>query len=188
MVFDIAGAGDPGVVIHRASLLRELLAPLPKEILHANKKLTDISHEGDDIRLTFNDGEVGLFDAVIGADGIFGKVREHVVGDQVEYKASPGGFWDCRILVPFEKARETIGHEFFELDRQYGWMGNDAFIMHDVLENRKMVQVVICGVEKDHPKDRKRPLTRELLNQTLSGWLDGPIAKGVIDVSLKKSL
>ncbi|KAF7521367.1 hypothetical protein G7054_g12458 [Neopestalotiopsis clavispora] len=183
VVLDLAGAGDPGVVVHRASLLRELLAPLPKEILHANKKLTNIKNDGDGIQLTFQNGRIDSFDAIIGADGIFGKVREHVVGDNAEYKASPAGFWDCRILMPFEKAQKTIGPEFFELDRQYGWIGDQAFIMHDVLENRTMVQVVISAIEKDHPKDRKRPLSRELATATLSKWLDGPIASSVIEAS-----
>jgi salicylate hydroxylase len=183
VVLDLAGAGDPGVVVHRASLLRELLAPLPKEILHANKKLTNIKNTGDGTQLTFQDGRIDSFDAIIGADGIFGKVREHVVGDNAEYKASPADFWDCRILMPFEKAQKTIGPEFFELDRQYGWIGDQAFIMHDVLENRTMVQVVISAIEKDHPKDRKRPLSRELATTTLSKWLDGPIASSVIEAS-----
>lgn len=52
--------------------------------------------------------------------------------------------------------------------------GNGAFIMHehDVLENRTKVQCVISAVEKDHPKDLKRPLTREFLEDTLRDWLD----------------
>lgn len=181
VVFDLAGAGDPGVVVHRASLLRELLAPLPKEILQASKRLTTIRYVGDEVELSFQDGSVELFDAVIGADGIFGQVRKHVVGDDKEYEASPAGFWDCRILVPFEKARDRIGSAFFEVDRQYGWIGDNAFIMHDVLENRTMVQVVVSAVEKDHPADRKRALTRELLTETLSNWLEGPVGRNVID-------
>jgi hypothetical protein len=60
--------------------------------------------------------------------------------------------------------------------------------MHDVLENGTLVQLVISAVERDPPKDRKRPLTREMLTSTLSGWMDGPIAKGVIDVSQQPRL
>lgn len=183
------GGGDPkdaGRVVHRASLLRELLAPLPTSRLHANKALSEITTTADaerGVKVTFRDGQEELFDAVIGADGIFGAVRRHVLQETADAEgASPAGFWDCRNLVPFEKARETLGAEFFEQDRQYGWAGNGAFIMHDVLENRTKVQCVVSAVEKEHPKDRKRALTRELLEETLRDWLDGPVGKGMIQV------
>lgn len=184
------GGGDPkdaGRVVHRASLLRELLAPLPTSRLHANKALSEIHpapNAEDGVKATFRDEQEDTFDAVIGADGIFGAVRRHVLqGAADDEGASPAGFWDCRNLVPFEKARDTLGAEFFEEDRQYGWAGNGAFIMHDVLENRTQVQCVVSAVEKDYPKDRKRALTREFLEETLSDWLDGPIGKGMIEVS-----
>jgi salicylate hydroxylase len=171
-------------VSQSASLLRELLAPLPKDILHPNKKLTEIDESEGGVSITFEDGTVSQFDAVIGADGIFGAVRNHVVSDHDgDFSASPGGFWDCRVLVPFDVAKATLGEELFKLDRQYGWLGDGAFIMHDVLENGTLVQLVISAVERDPPKDRKRPLTLDMLNSTLNGWMDGPIAKGVIDVS-----
>lgn len=188
LVFDLAGV-DPGRVIHRASLLRELLAPLPKEVLHANKKLTAINpKDGKGVEITFQDGSVEHFDAVIGADGIFSAVRKYVLQDVAdEHAASPGGFWDCRNLVPFEKAKAALGEQYFEVDRQYGWLGDGAFIMHDILENRKMVQCVISPVETESPKDRKWPLTRELLNKTLVNWLDGPIAKGMIELCLDQA-
>lgn len=83
-----------------------------------------------------------------------------------------------------EKAKATLGEDLFELDRQYGWLGSGAFLLHDVLEDGKMVQVIVSAVEREPPKDRKRPLTRELLQTTLKDWMDGPIAQGVMDVSV----
>lgn len=184
---DLANNPETGTkVLHRASLLRELLAPLPTDRLHASKTLSEITKtEAGDVKVTFSDGEHETFQAVIGADGIFGSVRRYVLQDAADEDApSPAGFWDCRNVVPYEKAKETLGAEFFEQDRQYGWAGNGAFIMHDVLENRTKVQCVISAIEKDPPKDRKRPLDREFLENTMRDWLDGPIGKGMIDVSL----
>ncbi len=63
--------------------------------------------------------------------------------------------------MPIETARETIGREYFEVDRVYGWHGSGAFMLHDVVEDGTLVQCVISGVEKDAPKDRKRPLDRD---------------------------
>lgn len=183
---------NAGRVVHRASLLRELRAPLPPDRLHASKALAEITPGPEDdggggIKVTFRDGQEETFAAVIGADGIFGAVRRHVLGEAAADAdlegPSPAGFWDCRNLVPFDKARDALGAEYFEQDRQYGWAGNGAFVMHDVLENRTKVQCVISAVEKDHPADRKRPLTRDFLEETLRDWLDGPIGKGIIEVS-----
>lgn len=194
-MMDLAG-GDPkdaGKVVHRASLLRELLAPLPPSRLHASKALSEITPapgaEDGAVKVTFRDGQEDTFDAIIGADGIFGAVRRHVLQEAAEAEsASPAGFWDCRNVVPFERARDTLGAQLFEQDRQYGWAGDGAFIMHDVLENRTKVQCVICAVEDDPPKDRKRALTREFLQETLRDWPDGPLAKGMIEVRYSAQL
>lgn len=197
VILDLGGAPEDSKpkdgtrVVHRASLLRELLAPLPADRLHASKALSDITATAaGDVKVTFPDGQDETFHAVVGADGIFSSVRRYVLQETADNDGpSPAGFWDCRNVVPFEKARDTLGAQYLEKDRQYGWAGNGAFIMHDVLENRTKVQCVVSAVENDPPKDRKRPLTREFLEETLHDWLDGPIGKGMIDVrySLRSS-
>ncbi|KJZ69353.1 hypothetical protein HIM_11254 [Hirsutella minnesotensis 3608] len=185
IIFDAPGDGE--VVVHRAALLRELIATLPASHLHANKKLSAIESiaASDAVTLTFEDGAVEIFDAVIGADGIFGFVRNHVLGDEAPaYAASPAGFWDCRSVVPMEKAKERLGEELFEKDRQYGWCGDGAWVMHDVLDNGTKVQCILSAVEKDPPKDRKRLLLKEELGKIYSGW--GAIASGMIDLCLNQ--
>jgi salicylate hydroxylase len=143
-----------------------------------------VPSDDNGVQIIFEDGITGQFDAVIGADGIFSNIRKYVHGpvNADAHAASPAGFWDCRNVVPFEKAKATLGEEFFDLDRQYGWAGDGAFIMHDVLENRTLVQCVISATEKSPSVDRKHILTRESLTDTLGSWLHGPIAKGMIDV------
>ncbi|CAJ2499976.1 Uu.00g028290.m01.CDS01 [Anthostomella pinea] len=179
---------DKELIVHRASLLRELLAPLPKECLHSNKKLTDIKGTGNGIQLTFQDGTTDQFDIVIGADGIFSSVRKYVLQEAAEEcAASPAGWWDSRVVVPLEKARTALGEQFFDVHRQYLWTGDKAFLLHDVLENGTLVQCIISAVEEGPPADRKRTLTRELLTATLGDWLEGPIAKGMIELTLEDS-
>lgn len=184
IVVDLDGE-DSGVIVHRASLLRELVARLPKKALHTNKKLAkmDLKHGTGAIEVTFHDGTTSESDVIIGADGIFSTVRSHVLQDSTnEFAASPAGFWDCRTLVPFEKAKAILGAERFEVDRQCGYIGDGAFVMHDVLEDRTVVQCIISAIEREPTRDRKRALTRESLTQTLGTWLDGPIGKEVIEV------
>lgn len=195
MIADLVSTvDDRGIVVHRGSLLRELLAPIPPRLLHADKKLVQIEEIGVDgrkgVKVTFQDGTSDTFDAVMGADGIFSIVRNFVLQDlePAKHAASPGGFWDCRVLVPYDTAKDVIGAEHFEDDRQYAWVGDGAFIMHDILEDRTMIQCVISAFEDRVAEGipdgcRKRPLTREFLEKTLGSWLDGPVAKGAIEVS-----
>ncbi|KAI1399895.1 salicylate hydroxylase [Hypoxylon fuscum] len=200
LVADIKGISPPKVV-HRASLLRELLSPLPSEILHANKKLASLQHDSNaesgsgGVTVSFQDGHIERFDAVIGADGIFGSVRRHVlVNDDQESRgrataeASPAGFWDCRNIVPFEKAVAALGAETFEVDRQNIWMGDGAIVLHDVLENRTLVQCIVSAIEdKDEnleSRGRATPLTRERLKGVLGKWRDRRFADGIADLIL----
>ncbi|RDA90086.1 hypothetical protein CP533_5562 [Ophiocordyceps camponoti-saundersi (nom. inval.)] len=187
LVFDL-GAGSEDMVVHRASLLRELMAPLPRDRLHPGKKLQKVevaapSQQRDSMRLTFDDGTVECFDAVIGADGVFGFVRSHVLGEAAPgCAAESAGFWDCRNIVPMDKAKAVLGAEFFDQDRQYGWAGDGAFILHDVLDNGTMVQCVISAVETEVPNGRRTLLTKQALKARFSGW--GHVSTAMIDLCL----
>ncbi len=66
-----------------------------------------------------------------------------------------------------KRPRLCLQEQYFDQNRQYSWMGDGAFIMHDVLENGTMVQCVISPIENEAPPDRKRALTREILNEAL---------------------
>lgn len=153
-------------------------------MLHTSKKLEEMETSDNGMRLLFEDGSVATFDAVIGADGIFSRVRRYVTQDAAGvHAASPAGFWDCRNVVAADKAREILGQDLFRVNRQYGWIGTGAFIMHDVLEGGQKIQCVISGLDTKHAQDRGSPLSRDYLNVVLKDWLHGPIAKGIIDVS-----
>jgi salicylate hydroxylase len=187
----LAGA-EPTLVVHRAAFLQELLKPIPGGSLHANKKLVNIQDAPDEeqgILLTFADGSVEHTDMLIGADGIHGFVRKYVLGDDhPATDAKFAGFWDCRSLVPFEKAKKLLGEEYFKEDRQYGWIGDGAMLLHDVLDNGKTVQCVAAifsdgnnGFEDS--KSWKTPIDRKKLEDALATWTECPITQGMIDVS-----
>lgn len=188
---DLAGE-DPGIIVHRASLLRELIATLPESSLHTDKKLVSIEVRPDTsgapatkaLGVTFEDGTIDEADAVIGADGIFGLVRSHVLqGEAEKHSASPAGFWDTRLLIPIERARQVFGATSFDADRQTAWVGDSAFLMLDALENGAIVECIVSAIEKSPTHDRKREVTVETLDKILATWHDSPIAKGMIEVT-----
>lgn len=185
VIFDNWATKLPPVSFRRARLLREIITQVPDDRIHASKKLIAIASNDHGVEVAFEDGTKGQFDAVIGADGIFGNVRKYVLGDTVadKYAAEPSGFWDIRVIQPYEKAKALLGEEIFKLDRQYVWIGDGSCILHDVLEDRTLVQCMICSGEAESPKDRRYHITREYLMETFSNWNDNPVAKGMIDVS-----
>lgn len=178
--------------------MRELWGPLPQAAIHVNKKLVSIrttdttrlaSHDDGEVEIGFEDGTSMRFDGVIGADGVFSAVRKFVLRDHdwASVGPSPSGFWDSRVLVPYDRARHVLGETYFEVgqDRQYGYLGPKAYLMHDVLEDRTLVQCIMSGISQNIPHDRRIVLTREKLEaHELTEWLDGPIASKMIDVSI----
>lgn len=179
-------------MVHRKALLNELLEPIPKSRMHTSKKVTDIAQANDSatgpFKLHFQDGSSYIADAVIGADGVHGYVRTHILGaDHPALKPKFGGFWDSRSLIPMEKAKELLGeHYFIEGDqRQHGWIGNGGFFMHDVLDGGKTVQCVACAQTNEEwgEDEWRRDLDREKLESTFSGWTESAIKRGMIEVS-----
>jgi 2-polyprenyl-6-methoxyphenol hydroxylase-like FAD-dependent oxidoreductase len=79
--------GAPFLCTHRADLHEALVAILPPEIIHLDKKLVGIDQSASGVTLSFTDGTRAVHDAVIGADGIHSVAREIVVGpDQPLHK------------------------------------------------------------------------------------------------------
>ena len=175
--------------MNRAPLLQTLLSLLPGDILHAGKRVRYVEQTEIGVIVAFEDGTDAQFDAVIGADGIFSSVRNHVVGDEAErHAASPAGWWDTRHLVPFDKARAALGDESFRVDRQYAWLGDGAAMLHGIVENRTMVQCIIAVIDKSFSTDRKRPVTRQVLTDALpESWSEGTVARGMVEVSFVSS-
>ena len=170
--------------MNRASLLRALVELLPEEILHAGKKLTSLEQTASGVKLSFGDGTTADFAAVIGADGAFSAVRKYIPEDEAgNHDASPAGWWDCRNLVPIQKAKAALGENSFLVDREYCWAGNGAFMMHSLVENGNLVQCIMTIVERDFPPDRKRVVSRDALESAFTAdWLQ-PVTKGMIEVS-----
>lgn len=69
----------PGMLVHRKAILEALLETLPAECLHLNAQFRSATQSERGITVNFSDGSQWQGDILIGADGIYSKVREFVV-------------------------------------------------------------------------------------------------------------
>ncbi|PVH94851.1 FAD/NAD(P)-binding domain-containing protein [Periconia macrospinosa] len=179
-----------GKAVHRAALLAELLKPIDETQKHTSKRVCQIE-DSDSSRavIRFEDGTQFHADAVIGADGVRGYVRTHILGkDHPATPAQRSDFWDARSLVTVEKAKEILGNDYFAEQRQYGYVGDGGFFLHDGHDDGKMVQFVVSGVSRNEiwaEDEWSKKLDREALEKNIEGWFIPSLHERVVEVMLQ---
>jgi 2-polyprenyl-6-methoxyphenol hydroxylase-like FAD-dependent oxidoreductase len=78
--------------VHRAKVQKALLAEAKSQDIHVNfgMKLTDLEEDDTSVKLTFANGQTAQADFVVGADGVYSKVRPHVVKCELDYSGFMG--------------------------------------------------------------------------------------------------
>lgn len=61
---------------------------------------TNIQQHDNKVTVEFTDGQTDSYDLVIGADGLYSKVRSHVFGEQYQPKFTGQGVWRCNLPRP----------------------------------------------------------------------------------------
>lgn len=171
------------------AFLRELVARVPKERLHWNKKLVGVANNSDStVSVTFGDGSEDTFDLVMGCDGTFSSTRRFVLEEYPDkIEPNSAGFWDCRSVVPIEMAKKVFGEEWFKEPKENAFAGDVAFATMHSVDDGAGLECAICAVEKDPVPPCERLVTRAFLEDIFSAWFPGKMAnyaKGMIDVSL----
>lgn len=139
-------------IVHRAALLQELLANVPRDRMHASKRLQKVDQNPGSVTLSFTDGTTHDCDILVGADGIHSTVRKRVLGEN-DPAASPRntGAWFLMTLQPFDKVQASLGKGLVNMEdaREYGWAGHNSFLMHNILSDGQLVQFAIASNDKD---------------------------------------
>ncbi|KAK2606536.1 hypothetical protein N8I77_005278 [Diaporthe amygdali] len=167
-------------IVHRAAFLKELLADVPPGRMHASKKLERVDYDksagaGAPMTLHFADGSTHECDVLIGADGIHSIVRGIVLGDgDSAVRPRNSGWWAIMGLKPYAAAQESLGESLVHVEdpRQYGWTGEGAYLMHDVLSDGQLVQLIACGMDEDaRGSDRwQTTLSADEIREQFRGW------------------
>jgi 2-polyprenyl-6-methoxyphenol hydroxylase-like FAD-dependent oxidoreductase len=98
--------GAPSVGIHRADLLRLLAGKVSKESVHVNMHCVGFRQEQEYVISHFADGQEHQTDLLVGADGLYSVLREHLLGqDAPRYS----GYACWRGVAVFADAQVSSG-------------------------------------------------------------------------------
>lgn len=162
-------------IVHRAAFLRELLADVPQDRLHSSKKLEKVD-QGDDgpITLRFVDGTTHECDVLVGADGIHSIVRKHILGNDPAASPRNSGAWTIMALKTAAEAQGSLGSgpKGLEEAREYSWVGDGVFAMHNMFNQGQVVQFIIAAYEKEaeSSSDWHRTVGADELKQLFKDW------------------
>ena len=165
-------------IVHRAAFLRELLASVPPERMHTSKKLERVERLGGEhgpLTLHFVDGSSHECDILVGADGIHSIVRKSILGDDdPATRPRNAGWWAVMVLKPYEEARASLGDDYVDANDagEYQWIGDGTCVMHSVLNEGGLVQVIISVRDEDAEKSEQwhRMVSAEEMRKLCSKW------------------
>ena len=139
--------GHPYAVIHRADLHTVLLKRCQKSpgvSLHVNTEAVDFEDTGTRVTVTCADGRCFTGEALIGADGIWSKIRGLVAGDG---EPMPSGHIAYRAVLPTSEVPEELRTNTMTLWAgekthmvQYPLRGGDLFNLVAVFHSDKFTE------------------------------------------------
>ncbi|RPD99145.1 hypothetical protein EGM88_03910 [Aureibaculum marinum] len=178
----------PVICIHRADLHKILLTGI-KSHLHIDRGIKQLTNlENGQVKIVFENGDISVFDAVIGADGIHSVVRKHIINDGAPIFRGYN-VWRGVVKTNFDigYASETYGKGQRVgivpiKDGVYGWWAtcNEAFLQDDSPEGTKPKLKRLFG-DWHYPIPELIENTEDILKNSLSdriphkGWTKGNI-------------
>ncbi|KAI0172856.1 hypothetical protein GGR52DRAFT_425193 [Hypoxylon sp. FL1284] len=164
-------------IVHRAAYLQEILADVPRERMHTSKKLLSVDRNtsgSGSTTLHFMDGTTHECDILVGADGIHSAVRKFILGDDTAASPRNTGMWTVMTLQPYAEAQASFAKGLVDSGdaREYSWIGNNSFVMHNLLSGGQLVQFVIASSDDvAKASDRwHRPVSADEIKTLYQGW------------------
>jgi salicylate hydroxylase len=136
--------GYPFATIRRADLHTLLLNAVrqqPNVELHANAKVSDIVEQNQQVTVATASGKNFTADLLIGADGLWSRVRQHVLGD-AEPRSTGHTAW--RALLPMADV-----HSELQQDQVTAWLAPDSHTIAYPVQQGKSLNLVYCAENRD---------------------------------------
>lgn len=116
---------------------------IPEESVKTGKKLSNVQQTSDAVILTFEDGAVEHVHGVIACNGINSSARAAVLGpEHPAVKPVYSNRYNHRVIVPLEMTEQVFGKEYCSQIAQYGWVGDDGFLLTDHVDGATAMQIV----------------------------------------------
>jgi 6-hydroxynicotinate 3-monooxygenase len=176
----VACYGAPYVTIHRGDLHMALTGALDPKIVHFGRQLVDLRTAGRQMELRFADGTSATADLVIGADGLYSRVREILLGVEAPIYTGVSGH---RTTIPIERLK---GIEVADLTK---WFGSDRYTLVYFLTDTRDELYVVTGVPEpawesatswveSSPTEMREALRLACAElQSIIAEIDGPVTK-----------
>ena len=147
--------------------------------------ITAIEKHGEESAVTFSDGESAMFDVVIGADGLYSKVRDLVMPDAPKPSYTGQGCWRAQTEPPphWTTAKMflgpvKVGFTPYAKDRMYMFLLENAkdkpFYKNEELLPRLKALLAPFGGELAEIRDAMDEATPILARPLESVLIDGP--------------
>jgi 3-hydroxybenzoate 6-monooxygenase len=130
--------GNPYAVVHRGDLYRVFLEACrasPNVELRVDSEVASYEQDGSSVTVTLASGERVRGSALIGADGLWSKVRRQVVGDG---PPRVSGHTTYRSVIPTERMPEDLRWNAATL-----WAGPKCHVVHYPLSDWKFFNLVV---------------------------------------------
>jgi salicylate hydroxylase len=162
--------GFPFATLHRADLHSLLLNAVRQQSnveLHLNAKINNIVELNQQVTVTTEAGDSFTADVLIGADGLWSSVRQHILNDKsLNSQARQTGHTAWRAMLPMA----NVPHEL-QQDQITAWLAPDSHTIAYPVQQGKSLNIVYCceNIEKNISKNYKKRLQPAyLLPKTLS--------------------
>jgi 6-hydroxynicotinate 3-monooxygenase len=147
--------GAAYVTVHRGDMHALLIEAVGAKNIHFGKRLADLDQDATAVRMKFDDGSSASADVLIGADGVFSRVREWMFG-----AADPiyTGYIGHRASIP----AKNLGRLSFQDHAK--WWAPDRHLIVYFLTNRRDELYLVTGVYEqwDAPKSWTMSSKQEL--------------------------
>jgi 2-polyprenyl-6-methoxyphenol hydroxylase-like FAD-dependent oxidoreductase len=130
--------GNPYAVVHRGELHGVMLRGCQENPLiemHTNSEVTGYTHSDDGVEASLADGSRLRGRALIGADGLWSKVRQQMVGDGMPRVT---GHTTYRSVIPYDQMPEELRFNAATL-----WAGPKCHLVHYPLSGWKTFNLVV---------------------------------------------
>lgn len=164
--------GYPFSTFHRAdlhTLLLNAVSQLPNVELHLNAKVSAIAESNQQVTVTTVAGNSFTGDALIGADGLRSRVRQHVLAD-IPPRSTGHTAW--RALLPMAVVPPEL-----QQDKVTAWLAPDSHTIAYPVQQGKSLNLVFCAENNINNSPQPAYLLPEQLSNVLHNTLHKVLQK-----------